>query len=89
MWGRDTKAFPVTFDPTPIDLGGALISQGHLYNIGWALAIVCTVTLVLLLLVRNMMYDSLHTGAGKFVGTTESTIHSRETLEQPKENRSR
>lgn len=56
---------------------------------GWALAIVCTVTLVLLLLVRNMMYDSLHTGAGKFVGTTESTIHSRETLEQPRENRSR
>jgi branched-chain amino acid transport system permease protein len=39
LWGRDTKAFPVTFDPTPINLGGALISQGHLYNIGWALAI--------------------------------------------------
>jgi len=39
MWGRDTKAFPVTFDPTPIHIGGAVISQGHLYNIGWALAI--------------------------------------------------
>ncbi len=39
IWGRDTKAFPVNFDPTPIDLGGALISVGHLYNIGWALAI--------------------------------------------------
>lgn len=39
LWGRDTKAFPVTFDPTPVDIGGALISQGHLYNMGWALAI--------------------------------------------------
>ena len=39
IWGRDTKAFPVTFDPTPINIGGALVSQGHLYNIGWALAI--------------------------------------------------
>ncbi|MEM7226781.1 MAG: branched-chain amino acid ABC transporter permease [Pseudomonadota bacterium] len=39
IWGRDTKAFPVTFDPTPIDIGGALISQGHLYNMLWALAI--------------------------------------------------
>ena len=39
IWGRDTKAFPVTFDPTPIDIGGALISQGHLYNMAWAVAI--------------------------------------------------
>lgn len=39
IWGRDTKAFPVTFDPTPVDIFGALISQGHLYNMAWALAI--------------------------------------------------
>ncbi|MHA1601192.1 MAG: branched-chain amino acid ABC transporter permease, partial [Alphaproteobacteria bacterium] len=39
IWGRDTKAFPITFDPTPVDIFGALISQGHLYNMGWALAI--------------------------------------------------
>lgn len=39
IWGRDTKAFPVTFDPEPVDVFGAVISWGHLYNVGWALAI--------------------------------------------------
>lgn len=39
IWGRDTKAFPVSFDPTPVDLFGALISKGHLYNMGVALLI--------------------------------------------------
>ncbi len=39
IWGRDTKAFPVTFDPTPIELVGTIISYGHLINMGWALAI--------------------------------------------------
>lgn len=39
IWGRDTKAFPVTFDPTPVDVMGAVISRGHLANIGWAIAI--------------------------------------------------
>lgn len=39
IWGRDTKAFPVTFDPTPVEIWGALISEGHLYNMGCALAI--------------------------------------------------
>jgi len=36
IWGRDTKAFPVTFDPTPVDVFGALISKGHLYNMALA-----------------------------------------------------
>ncbi len=39
IWGRDTKAFPVTFDAEPVDIFGALISQGHLINMGWAAAI--------------------------------------------------
>jgi branched-chain amino acid transport system permease protein len=39
IWGRDTKAFPVTFDPTPIKIFGVIISQGHLINMGWALVI--------------------------------------------------
>lgn len=39
IWGRDTKAFPVTFDPTPIDVLGTVISEGHLINMGWAAAI--------------------------------------------------
>ncbi len=39
IWGRDTKAFPVAFDATPIDIFGALISEGHLYNMGVALLI--------------------------------------------------
>lgn len=39
IWGRDTKAFPVTFDPTPIKIFGTIISEGHLINMGWALAI--------------------------------------------------
>ena len=29
FWGRDTKAFPVTFDPTPIDVFVGVVSQGH------------------------------------------------------------
>lgn len=39
MWGRDTKAFPVTFDPTPVSVFGTVVSQGHLVNLGWAAAI--------------------------------------------------
>ncbi len=38
-WGRDTKAFPVTFDPTPIHFLGTVISQGHLINMMWAAGI--------------------------------------------------
>lgn len=36
IWGRDTKAFPVTFDPTPINVFGLVISEGHLINMAWA-----------------------------------------------------
>jgi branched-chain amino acid transport system permease protein len=39
MWGRDTKAFPVTFNPTPVDLLGAVVSEGHLINMAWAAGI--------------------------------------------------
>lgn len=39
VWGRDTKAFPVTFDPTPLKIFGTIISYGHLINMGWALVI--------------------------------------------------
>jgi branched-chain amino acid transport system permease protein len=39
LWGRDTKAFPVTFDPTPVDILGAVISEGHLINMAWVTAI--------------------------------------------------
>lgn len=39
IWGRDTKAFPVTFEPTPINLLGTVISEGHLINMAWAAAI--------------------------------------------------
>ena len=39
IWGRDTKAFPVTFDAEPVEIYGALISQGHLINMAWASAI--------------------------------------------------
>lgn len=39
IWGRDTKAFPVTFDPTPVHIFGVIISEGHLINMGWAAAI--------------------------------------------------
>jgi len=39
IWGRDTKAFPVTFDAEPLEIWGALISQGHLYNMGVAVVI--------------------------------------------------
>lgn len=39
IWGRDTKAFPVTFDPTPVHIFGTVVSHGHLINMGWAGAI--------------------------------------------------
>lgn len=39
LWGRDTKAFPVTFNPTPIDLFGTVVTEGHLINMAWAAAI--------------------------------------------------
>jgi len=39
LWGRDTKAFPVTFDPTPVKLLGAIVSEGHLINMAWAAGI--------------------------------------------------
>jgi branched-chain amino acid transport system permease protein len=39
VWGRDTKAFPVTFDPTPVEILGAVVSEGHLINMAWATAI--------------------------------------------------
>ncbi len=39
VWGRDTKAFPVTFDPTPVNIFGTVVSQGHLVNLMWAGAI--------------------------------------------------
>ena len=39
FWGRDTKAFPITFDPTPIEVIGGLISQGHVINMAWVSAI--------------------------------------------------
>jgi branched-chain amino acid transport system permease protein len=39
LWGRDTKAFPVTFNPTPLHVFGTIVSQGHLINMVWASAI--------------------------------------------------
>lgn len=39
MWGRDTKAFPVPFDPTPLHFFGTIISKGHLANMAWAASI--------------------------------------------------
>jgi branched-chain amino acid transport system permease protein len=39
LWGRDTKAFPVTFDPTPVHVAGTIVSEGHLINMAWAAAI--------------------------------------------------
>lgn len=39
IWGRDTKGFPITFDPTPIDVMGLVVSQGHLINLGWSIGI--------------------------------------------------
>jgi branched-chain amino acid transport system permease protein len=39
IWGRDTKAFPVTFDPTPVHFLGTVISEGHLINMAWAASI--------------------------------------------------
>ncbi len=39
VWGRDTKAFPVTFDPTPIHVLGTVVSHGHLVNLAWAAGI--------------------------------------------------
>ncbi|MGO9757107.1 MAG: branched-chain amino acid ABC transporter permease [Roseiarcus sp.] len=39
IWGRETKAFPVPFDPTPIHFLGAVASVGHLTNIVWTTVI--------------------------------------------------
>jgi len=39
IWGRDTKAFPVTFDPTPVHFLGTVVSKGHLINMAWAAGI--------------------------------------------------
>ncbi|HIB01409.1 MAG TPA: branched-chain amino acid ABC transporter permease [Phycisphaerales bacterium] len=39
LWGRDTKAFPITFDPTPIEMVGAIVSKGHLINVSWTIGI--------------------------------------------------
>ena len=39
LWGRDTKAFPITFDPTPIEMFGAIVSKGHLINVSWTIGI--------------------------------------------------
>jgi branched-chain amino acid transport system permease protein len=39
LWGRDTKAFPVTFNPTPLHVFGTIVSEGHLINMVWASAI--------------------------------------------------
>ena len=39
LWGRDTKAFPIVFDPTPVELVGAIVSKGHLINVSWTIGI--------------------------------------------------
>ena len=39
LWGRDTKAFPIVFDPTPVEIVGAIVSRGHLINISWTIGI--------------------------------------------------
>lgn len=39
LWGRDTKAFAVTFDPTPKHILGTIVSEGHLINMAWAAGI--------------------------------------------------
>ena len=39
LWGRDTKAFPIVFDPTPVELAGAIVSKGHLINVSWTIGI--------------------------------------------------
>lgn len=39
LWGRDTKAFAVTFDPTPRHVLGTIVSEGHLINMAWAAGI--------------------------------------------------
>lgn len=39
IWGRDTKAFPLPFDPTPIHILGTVVSFGHLTNMIWAAGI--------------------------------------------------
>ena len=48
-----------------------------------ALAAIVALSIALWWLVRNMMKESLRPSSGQFVGANESTIHSRETLEQP------
>ena len=54
-----------------------------------AVAAVLLVSLLLWWLVRNMMRDSLPNNTGRMIGEIESTMHSRETLEQPKASKSR
>lgn len=39
IWGRDTKAFPIPFESEPVHILGAVISEGHLYNMGFAILI--------------------------------------------------
>jgi branched-chain amino acid transport system permease protein len=39
IWGRETKAFPVPFDPTPIHILGTVVSFGHLTNMIWVAVI--------------------------------------------------
>jgi branched-chain amino acid transport system permease protein len=39
IWGRETKAFPVPFDPTPIHFLGTVASFGHLTNMVWVTVI--------------------------------------------------
>ena len=54
------------------------------------LAAIVALSIALWWLVRNMMQDSHRPNGGHFSGTSESTIHSRETLEQPQRaNKSR
>lgn len=39
IWGRDTKSFPALFSSAPVSVGGTLISQAHLFNMGVAAAV--------------------------------------------------
>jgi branched-chain amino acid transport system permease protein len=48
LWGRGTQAFPRTFNATPVEFFGLVISQGHLLNLGWA----CLIGLTLFVFFR-------------------------------------
>jgi branched-chain amino acid transport system permease protein len=39
IWGRDTKAFPVTFNTDSFQFLGTIVSFGHLVNFAWSAAI--------------------------------------------------